>query len=207
MSEFEDVLGALAKETVMGRSHLWSWWCLSLTLDQKPELLKKVPIFLGLTLKAHVNEAWLTLAKLYEKGGRGRATMKCAVELAERNAGQFRNATAEEVRRFLPQLKKDEVQSIENDIENKGKEIKTYRDEAIAHLNVTRLPEGGSLSVLNKMVGRPQTLLGTVDEPYKHTQRLLNDMSKAYRGTGILDFERGDPPGCNENSEICLLLG
>jgi AbiU2 len=152
--EFEDVLGALAKETVMGRSHLWSWWCLSLTLSRKPDLLQKAPIFLGLTLKAHVNEAWLVLVRLYDKDRRT-ATIHYAVRLAEENAGQFRSASAEGVRKLLAKVE-TEVAGIAGELEGNGEGLKTYRDEVIAHLNVTRLREGGGLSVLNRMVNPPR---------------------------------------------------
>lgn len=205
MCEFEDVLGALAKETVMGRSHLWSWWFLSLTLNRRPELLEKAPIFLGLTLKAHVNEAWLTLTKLYDKTY-GTATIPYALELAEKNAGQFRSASAVSARELVAKLK-NEAAGIDGEIKGSAAAFKSYRDEVIAHLALARLHEGGGLSVLNQMVNRPRTQLDATDQLYTRTAWVLNELSKAYRGTAIPDFASNDPPGCNENREICSLLG
>lgn len=205
MCELDDVISTLAKESFIGRSHLQSWWFLSLTLDRKPALLQKAPIFLGLTLKAHVNEAWMTLAKLYDKR-KDAMTMGYAMKLGQQNAGKFKDASPEEARKLL-ERQEAEVQRIHKQIENKSNGVKAQRDNYIAHLKVGSTSPGGGMSTLKTMVGNPKNLLDELDGLYERTEAVLNKVRKAYSGTGIPDFEGNGRLGCHENSEICSLLG
>jgi hypothetical protein len=205
MNQLDTVLNILAEEVVSGRSHLWSWWHLSLVLDRKPELLEKAPVFLALTLKAHVTEAFLTLARLFDKR-RDTVTFDHLANLAERNAGLFKAATPEDVRRLLNSIKQD-VDIIRKDAAG----FKHGRDELLAHFSIGTLPRRQETDsrlrlILNSLVQAKDSLL-SLDALYKRAERLLNRISKAYRGGGIPDFESDDPSGCHENTEICSLFG
>jgi hypothetical protein len=204
MNKLDAVLNSLAEEVVSGRSHLWSWWHLSLVLDRKPELLEKAPVFLALTLKAHVTEAFLTLARLLEKKS-GRVTLHQVTEEAERNAGLFKAATPEDVRKLLNCIK-PEVDAIVKDAAG----VKVARDEILAHFSIDTLSGRQKFDsrlrlILNSLVGAKDTL-ELLDALYKRTEQLLNRISKAYRGAGIPDFECAIPAGCHENAEICRLF-
>jgi AbiU2 len=204
MSKLDDVLLALAKEVVMGRSHLWNWWCLCLILNRKPELLQKGPVFLGLTLKAHINESWLSLAKLYDKTPHT-ITIASVIELAEKHAGQFKTSSPEEVRQLLKHMRR-EAAVIKAELWNNSNPIGVYRREVIAHMSQARLGEGG-LAVLQAAAANPDSIRTSTDDLYRRTQDMLNNISVAYDGTGITDFQDGHQAGSQENSEICALLG
>ena len=205
MNQLDTVLNILAEEVVSGRSHLWSWWHLSLVLDRKPELLEKAPVFLALTLKAHVTEAFLTLARLLDKR-HNTVTLDQLTDVAERNAGLFMAATPEDVRKLLTSIKR-EVDTIVKD----GAGVKDARDKLLAHFSINTLPplqgfDSRLCLILNSLVQAKDSLL-SLDALYKRAERLLNRISKAYRGGGIPDFESDDPSGCHENTEICSLFG
>jgi AbiU2 len=179
MDKLDDLYNPLVGEAFSGRSHLWSWWILSLTLSKRSDLLRTAPIFFGLTLKAHATEAILTLGRQLGRG-RDRAGLRRLLDCAHQNRGRFKAATPEEARKLLKQL-----EGRLNDIEDKFKQEKGAREKIFAHSSLKALPgDSGFSSRLRKVLNgvfQAQASLQQVDRLYRDIEEVLNEFAKRVR--------------------------
>lgn len=172
--ELTKVLQRLIQEVVLGKAHLKIWRGLAEALAKKPEVSKTAPTFFGLTLQAHLEAALLHAAKLFDTH-RQAMTIKAMLELAEKQADRFQNATREEVQQYSGKARGEMVE-----LEKSLRAVRSRRNKVIAHLdpmavlNPQKVTEGGKLTIEEL-----QTL-------YKAAAEILNNISASYRGVTSL---------------------
>ena len=111
--------------------HLWVWRGVTNALIERPNVRSVAPVFFGLTLRAHIDEAFLHLARLVEKRN-DVLSLWTLLKCVDSNAAHFKGMKAEEVRRqLLPAMKKS-VRAIEE----RAAAVRNRRNKLLAHFTL-----------------------------------------------------------------------
>ncbi len=65
--EMETLLDEFEKQVRVGKMHFWVWRDLGKSLSKDPDPGNEAPGFFQLTMRAHMNEAFMHLSKLFDK--------------------------------------------------------------------------------------------------------------------------------------------
>lgn len=166
--KLEEILIALKREVAFGRTHLG----ISLAIRRAdPVVIHTAQTFFGLTHDAHLAIAQMYAAKLYDKT-KGSLTVRSLLIEADRLAGRFSHASAEEVRTLIGAAKArlDKFEKTLSAVEKR-------RNEYLAHLDIKTVADPTALD------SEAMLTIDELDELFVETGNILNEISQRYDGT------------------------
>lgn len=172
--ELERLIHVLASEVYLGSAHLYIGRHLTNALIQRPMAAKTANTFFSLTLHAHMVEAFLHLARLFDKRA---STMKLEtlLELAEINAGRFATVDAEHARKLIQRHRE-----LIDELNGKVRPVLERRNKLLAHLDPT--------AVLNLSAFEKEATItfGEMETLYEKSGEIINEIYGAYKNGQIL---------------------
>jgi hypothetical protein len=169
--DLDALLHTLLNEVTHGRRHLWMWWHLSNVLKAEPVAIMKIGRgFFLYTMVAHAESAFMGLSRLFDRR-KDAATLRLLIKYADARAGQFKGASAAEVRKLLKNLCEELT-----DMRQKVTPLLRFRDEALAHLSEQSVFDRAEASK-NWQMPRDQ-----LDELFRRAALFINSISSAYGG-------------------------
>ncbi len=180
--ELAAVLDRLMQEVVIGKAHLKIWEGLAKALSETPQLADVARTFFGLTLQAHIEQAFLHAARLYDSK-RGAVTARSLLTLAERKAGKFQNARPGKVREIISRARQ-QLGAVEPLLDA----VQTRRNKMLAHLDPQTIFDP------SKVAKSSQTTIKKMEKMFDAAGNVVNEISGSYRGsTSVLDlFDTSD---------------
>ena len=180
----ERLIHVLAREVYEGRAHLYIGRHLTNALIRSPHVAKIAPTFFSLAIHAHMVEAFLHLARVFDK----RANVVKLSTLLDRacdHAGQFKNATAPEVRQLIARLRPT-LAGLAAD----AAPVLERRNKLLAHL------DPHAMNNLEAFEEAAKITFGGMDTLYSQSGRIVIQVYRAYNNEeismdviGIDDFE------------------
>ena len=164
----EQIVNSLTGEVIFGRTHLKIAKAIRAA---DPVVVHTARTFFGLTHDAHMDAAQMYAAKLYDKAQRT-ITVRSALAEAERVAGSFSNASAQEVREIVAAA---EVQI--GGFEKTLSVLEDRRNEYLAHLDPKTILDPTDLN------SRATLTMSELDDLFVETGNILNDISQFHHGS------------------------
>ena len=128
--EMETLLDELEKQVRVGKMHFWVWRDLGKFLSKDPELGYEAPGFSQLTLRAHMDEAFPHMSKLFDKSS-DVVKLSDLLERAKQNAGKFTRISPVQVRKQLLPEWREKIDQMQKDVEP----VRVRRNKLLAHLD------------------------------------------------------------------------
>ena len=166
------MLDKLTAEAYLGRTHLWIWRYLTNALIEKPDVAESARVFFTLTLRSHMDEAFLHLSRLFDPK-RGTLSLRMLLQCAETNAGMFEKADAASVRSAL-------VPKLRLSLEKMGKQVRPVlnrRNKILAHLDPRTATDFAAVAKDSAIT------LGEMESLYANSGDMVNEISNLYRGS------------------------
>lgn len=171
--ELERLIHVLASEVYLGSAHLYIGRHLTNALIQRPKVAKTANTFFSLSIHAHMVEAFLHLARLFDKRANA---MKLAtlLELAEINAGRFATVDAQQARKLVEQQRE-----FVDELNGKVRPVLERRNKLLAHLDPT--------TVLNLAAFEKEAKItfGEMESLYARSGETINEIYGAYKNEQI----------------------
>lgn len=165
------------QEVVIGKAHLRIWEGLSKALSKTPQLAKVAKTFFGLTLQAHIEQAILHAARLYDSNKEA-VTVRSLLTLAEKKAGQFQDTRPDEVRQIISGARQ-QLGAVEPLLDA----VQTRRNKLLAHLDPQAIFDP------SKVAEGSETTIKNMEKLFDTAGSVLNNISGSYRGsTSVLDL-------------------
>lgn len=164
----EQLLMALTREVVVGRTHLE---IAKRIRETDPAVMATALTFFGLTHNAHLDAAQMIAAKLYDNT-KNAITVRSVLDAAERVAGTFPHASAQDVRLIVGAAKK-QIEEFENILTV----LDARRNEYLAHIDVNTVIDR------KEIFNRTKLTFDELDQLFIDTLNILNDISQWYIGT------------------------
>jgi hypothetical protein len=168
MPTLKQILGALEKQVLVGRTYLDMAAGL---LKTDPALLHPSPTFFGLTIDGSLELSQMAVARLYDETKRTMTVPKL-LRRAEREAGSFQRGTPQEVRKAIEESEKA-VHSLEPVLSA----IRDRRNSWFAHLDPQTISDPKALEAKAKLT------MPDLERVFKETERILLELSRLYDGT------------------------
>lgn len=164
----EQIVNSLKTEVIFGRTHLK---IVRAIRAADPVVVHTARTFFGLTHDAHIDVAQMYAAKLHDKTS-GTITVRSALDEAERIAGTFSRASAEQVRTIVAAAK---VQLKE--FETTLSTLEDRRNEYLAHLDRNTVLDPTEINT------RATLTIDDLDHLFLETGNILNDISQFHDGS------------------------
>lgn len=185
-AKLDALIDFLTKQVYLGRMHLWIWRHLNDALVQNSDVLGISPVFFQLTLRAHIDEAFLHLSRLLDRKRRN-LRLRALLDCAEEHAGKFEKADSAHVRSsILPEL----WRRLE-ELDSQAEPVLRRRNTFLAHLDPRAVADFEAVASESKLT------IGELEDFYKEAGEIVNAISGAYRGSQTLmeliewgDFKR-----------------
>ena len=183
--EMETLLDEFEKQVRVGKMHFWVWRDLGKSLSKDPDLGNEAPGFFQLTLRAHMNEAFMHLSKLFDKSS-DVVKLSDLLECAEQNAGKFTGISSEKVRNeLLPKWRK-KIDKMQKDVEP----VKVRRNKLLAHLDPKAISDFPAVAEESKItVDELEKLYDGVCEVVDNVSRTYRNLIPAMEFVGWADFK------------------
>ena len=165
--QLQQIVNSLISEVVFGRTHLKLAKAIR-TAD--PAVVHTARTFFGLTHDAHINAALMYAAKLHDKS-HGTITIRSALDAAQRVAGTFVHATAENVRKILS-LAEAQLSQFERTLSA----IEARRNQYLAHLDPKMVLDPTEIDA------QATITIDELDSLFVETGNILNDISQTHHG-------------------------
>jgi len=169
---FHALLDRLAQEVFLGRTHLWIWRYLNNALVEKPNVGKEARCFFTLTLRAHSDEAFMHLARLFDTT-KGSVSLRTLPKLARSNATMFQEMKGQQV---LSQLLPEQEHLI-HELEAAAKPVKRRRHTLLAHLD----PQ--AVTNFEGLAKEAMVTVGSLEKLYQGAGEVVNAFSRPYRNS------------------------
>lgn len=168
MPTLKQILGALEKQVLVGRTYLDMAAGL---LKTDPVLLHSSPTFFGLTIDGSLELSQMAVARLYDETKRT-VTMPKFLRRAEMEAGSFQRGTPQEVRQAITESNK-----ILDELEPVLIAIRERRNAWLAHLDPQTIRDPKALEARAKLT------MPELERVFKESERILLKFSSLYDGT------------------------
>jgi hypothetical protein len=168
MPTLKQILGALEKQVLVGRTYLDMATGL---LKADPVLLDASPTFFGLTIDGSLELSQMAVARLYDET-KCTLTVPKLLRRAEMEAGSFQRGTPQEVRQAIAESDKA-VDSLEPVLTT----IRELRNVWLAHLDPQTIRDPKALEARAKLTK------SDLERVFKKTECILLKLSSLYDGT------------------------
>jgi hypothetical protein len=158
----------LAMEIYEGRGHLWLWRDLNNALAAKPDVSRASPYFFTRTLRAHIREAYMHLAKLFDPSPSA-IRLVSLLNAAGENAGRFKKARPEDVRKLVT-----EQTNVLNGLNEAAKPVIAKRNEILAHTDPRAVADFKALENEHRIT------LGEMDRLFTESGKVVNAVYGPY---------------------------
>lgn len=164
----------LASEVYQGAAHLYIGRHLTNALIQRPRVAKTANTFFSLSIHAHMVEAFLHLARLFDKRAN---VMKLAtlIEHATMNTGRFVALDAEQARELVERQRK-----LVEELNAKAQPVLKRRNKLLAHLDPTVVLDPAAFEKEARIT------FGEMETLYKKSGEVINEIFGAYKNEQIL---------------------
>src|SRR5258708_5294703 len=164
----EQILNVLKAEVIWGRTHLRIAKAIRAA---DPVVIHTARTFFAMTHEAHLFAAQMYAAKLHDRT-RGATTIRSALTEAERVAGTFPNASAQEVRLIVGAAKAQLVE-----FEKILAALEDRRNEYLSHVGTETILDPTALN------SKAALTIDELDHLLLETGNILNDISQGRDGT------------------------